>query len=115
MSLKKYILFSRLLSQNLAPVMSAITIITRGQRTARLTGDAAVICHVDLGGKRDDDRRALSRGHGLNNSQTGLPSRGPEQEPQPTWGGGSAGGVRKIETNEPVPGYGKIRPGFTPA
>jgi hypothetical protein len=85
----------------------------RGQRAAKLRGDTAFIRHVDFGGQRDDDRRGLSRGHRLTVSQRDHPPGEIQREPPADRGGGPAGGPT-VETNEPLPGYGTIMPGFAP-
>jgi hypothetical protein len=78
---------------------------------AALPGDAAVIGHADLGGKRDDDRRGVSRGHGLNVSNRDHSPGAPTPEPPADRGGWASRGRPKVEANEPLPGYGKIMPG----
>jgi hypothetical protein len=78
---------------------------------AALPGDAAVIGHADLGGKRDDDRRGVSRGHGLNVSNRDPPPWAPKPEPPADRGEWASRGRPKVEANEPLPGYGKIMPG----
>jgi hypothetical protein len=63
---------------------------------AALPGDAAVIGHADLGGKRDDDRRGVSRGHGPNVSNRDHPPGAPKPEPPADRGEWASRGVPKL-------------------